>query len=336
MSSIYVSIPSMKDEEYFNTIKSCYEQSSGNNEIHIGTAYNILFNNKKIIEDVKKKLPDIPNFNIKFINTNKNRGVGYGRLESMSFYNDQDYFLQCDSHTLFLKNWDEILINGIHDAKKYFSIDKIFLTGYAAQYYFESENKRVLYDNSTKPIYPFYICLEDPDFKDLQTWRNFADTFFNAYNKIPKWVTDQETKDNCTIKNKFELCTKANANFLFAEKEFAKSYKNLFPWPFFFFEEEFIMTIECFKMGWVPVYPNFDINLCHLYGNNFNEFYMGRETINMTDKDSDIAKNRISRYLEENKDIIEKYFKYASIDEETRMSTKVKYIPKIEDLFYEN
>lgn len=326
----------MKDSEYFNTILSCYEQSSGNNEIHIGTAYNVLFNNKKIIKDVEEKLPNIPNFNIKFINTNKNKGVGYGRLESMSFYNDQDYFLQCDSHTLFLKDWDQILINSIHEAKTFYNMDKIYLTGYARPYYFSSENNRVTNNNITSPIYPFYACLEDPDFSVNHTWRNFSTTFFNAYNSIPKWVTTPSVEENYFLQNKFELCTKANANFLFAEKEFAKNYNKLFPWPFFFFEEEFIMTIESFKIGWVPVFPNFDINICHLYGNDFNEFYPGRESIDMTDKDSDIARSRLVRYFEENKDIIEKYFKYASIDEETRMSTKVKYIPKIEDLFCGN
>lgn len=336
MESIYVSIPSMKDSEYFNTIKSCYEKSSGNNEIHIGTAYNVLFNNKKTIQEVKENLPDIPNLNIKFINTNKNKGVGFGRLESMSFYNNEDYFMQCDSHTLFLENWDQILIDSIHEAKEYFSMDKIVLTGYAWPYSFISKDERLPHEGRTAPMYPYYTCLEDPEFSEFQTWKSFDPVFFNAYYLIPKWATSGEIEGNNFVNNKFELCTKLNANFLFSEKEFAKSYNKLFPWKFFFFEEEFIMTIECFKMGWTPVFPNFDINICHLYGNHYNEFYQGRESLNMTTKDSDIARNRIIKYYKDNKDIIEKYFNYVCVDEETKMSTKIKYIPKIEDLFHEN
>jgi hypothetical protein len=336
MSSIYVAIPSMRDPEYFNTIQSCYKQSSGKNEIHIGTAYNVLFNNKKIIEDVRKNLPDIPNLNIKFINTNKNRGVGFGRLESMSFYDGQDYFLQCDSHTLFLENWDEILIDAINEAKQYMSMNKIVLTGYAWPYSLISKNERVAKDNRTAPMYPYYACKEDPQYSHVQSWRSFDQRTFNAYNLIPKWVTSHDINDNSFVKNKFELCTKINANFLFAEKEFVKNYKKLFPWEFLFFEEEFIMTIESFKMGWAPVFPNFDINICHLYGNDYNEFYPGRESLNMTDKDCDVAKSKIIKYFKDNKEYIDKYFKYASIDEETKKSTKIRYIPSVEDLFCGN
>jgi len=191
------------------------------------------------------------------------------------------------------------------------------------------------HDRST-PIYPFYASPEDQNFSEAHTWKVFSKIFFDTYHSIPKWLTSSDMDDQFFSKNRFELCTKLNANMLFAEKDFAKNYSKLFPWPFFFFEEEFIMTIESFKMGWIPVFPNFDINICHLYVDNFNEFYTGRDNLGITNRDSYLIKDKLNMYFKENENIIDKYFKYASIDKETRMSTKNKYIPRIEDVFSEN
>lgn len=335
MASIFVAIPTLEDPEYFNTLISCYEQSSGKNEIYIGSAYNVLFNNKKIIKEVEKNIPDIPNLQIKFINTNKSRGVGYGRLESMSFYEGQDYFLQVDSHTLFLKDWDQILIDALHEAKDYFSLEKILLTGYAWSYELISKDERIPLQETTTPMYPFYLYLDEHISSD-KLWTAHGKDFFKTYGMIPKWETPPDKKEYEVIKNKFEMANKVNANLLFAEKNFAEIYTELFPWPFGFFEEEFIMTIESIKRGWIPVFPNFDVNVCHHYVDEFNEFYPGRESLYLSKEDLGLIKKKIDRYLQDNADVVDKYFQYVCVDKETRFSTKRKYIPRVEDLWILN
>lgn len=335
MASIYVSIPSMQDSEYFNTIKTCYESQSGENDIYIGTAYNVLFNNKKIIQDVESKLPNIPNFQIKFINTRRNRGVGFGRLESMSFYNNQDFFLQCDSHTLFLKNWDKILIDAFKEAKEYFNLDKIIITGYAASYELIAEDIRVPLENNTTPMYPYYIS-NDEKVNIIDTWQGQGEHFYKTYNRIPKWLTPTDREEYDFVKNKFELATRVNANLFFCDRGLASRYSEMFPWEFGFFEEEFIMTIESMRMGYVPIFPNFPVNICHHYVDEFNEFYPGRESLFLDEKDLKLIKKKLYVYLDENKDIIEKYFNYAKIDQETSMCKIEKYIPSERDIFNGN
>ena len=333
MKSIYVSIPSMKDEEYFHTLKSCYENRSGEYEIHIGSAYNVLFNNKKVIDDVKSKIPDIPNLQVKFINSSKNRGVGYGRLESASFYNNEDYFMQCDSHTLFLKDWDKILVNSLNESKIYLDLEKVIITGYAAGYEFIQKNERLPLDNST-PMYPYFISDSTPG-NPLSIWTDKS-KIYKACIDLPKWYTPRDRSEYDFVKNKYELCTKINANFLFSDREFALNYKKLFPWEFIFFEEEIVMTIESFKMGYVPVFPNFETNICHCYVDNFNEFYSEREQLQFDDEFLSKIKYNIRNYYKENKNMVEKYFNYVKIDLSTKMALEEKYIPKKEDIPYEN
>jgi hypothetical protein len=45
-------------------------------------------------------------------------GLCIGRLNSLSFYNKEDYCLQLDAHMLFEKNWDTKIINAFEEIKK--------------------------------------------------------------------------------------------------------------------------------------------------------------------------------------------------------------------------
>jgi hypothetical protein len=58
-------------------------------------------------------LADFParkNINYVGLSPVDSRGVSWARSIAFSLYNDQDYLLQIDSHTLFDQGWDEILI----------------------------------------------------------------------------------------------------------------------------------------------------------------------------------------------------------------------------------
>ena len=60
------------------------------------------------------KYKDHPNVKINFIPYQEAKGVGWARyIIQQELFTNEDYFLQIDSHSRAIKNWDKILINQI-------------------------------------------------------------------------------------------------------------------------------------------------------------------------------------------------------------------------------
>lgn len=336
MTSIYVSIPSLNDSEIFKTIDDCFNNSSKNNDVYIGVAHSVLFKSPKLIKKIEDRLLEYKNLKNIFINTNSNEGVGPARLASASMYNGQDYFLQIDAHTKFEKNWDEFLLHHFNSAKNYFNLKNIAITSYLPGYKYSSKEERVPAEDDCHPMYPYYISNDANDLDcDCESCTNGfwfdSDQEVKLYEKIPKWITTPGKKHYSDIKKVYELSTKFNANFLFSDKKFAENYTKFFPWPFLFYEEEFIMTIEMINFGYIPVYVNTELPMMHLYADYFNEFYPGRDHINPSKEKRYQIKDTVERYFDNNKEKIEKYCKYAGLKYPEILNKKWHYTPSIED-----
>lgn len=130
MVSIFVQMAAYRDFEVTPTILDAIKQSSGNHQINFGvhTVY---------VDESEINVPDLPNVKHAESKAPNNLGLGIGRALAHQFYDEEDYYLQCDSHSRFVKDWDEIVINSVLDYQIQ-GIEKPLLTMYPANYWYPS------------------------------------------------------------------------------------------------------------------------------------------------------------------------------------------------------
>jgi hypothetical protein len=130
MASIFIQIAAYRDLEVTPTILDAIKQSSGNHQINFGvhTVY---------VEESEINVPDLPNVKHAESKAPNNIGLGMGRALAHQFYDGEDYYLQCDSHSRFVKNWDEIVIHSVLNYQIQ-GIHKPLLTMYPANYWYPS------------------------------------------------------------------------------------------------------------------------------------------------------------------------------------------------------
>jgi len=143
MASIFVQIAAYRDLEVTPTILDAIKQSSGNHEINFGvhTVY---------LEESEINIPDLPNVKHAESKAPKNIGLGIGRALAHQFYNNEDYYLQCDSHSRFIKGWDEIAIHSVLNYQIQ-GIHKPLLTMYPANYWYPSPTAKFVEKDSIAP-----------------------------------------------------------------------------------------------------------------------------------------------------------------------------------------
>lgn len=130
MASIFVQIAAYRDFEVTPTILDAIKQSSGNHTINFGvhTVY---------LEESEINIPDLPNVKHAESKAPDNIGLGIGRALAHQFYDGEDYYLQCDSHSRFIKEWDEVAIHSVLNYQIQ-GIHKPLLTMYPANYWYPS------------------------------------------------------------------------------------------------------------------------------------------------------------------------------------------------------
>lgn len=104
MSSIFVQIPAYHDYELPRTIRDAINKSSGNHTINFGVHLTYYKNN-----DID--MSGLSNVKIDYSLAPNNLGQGMSRYLANEFYDEEDYYLQIDSHTRFEQDWDEWFID---------------------------------------------------------------------------------------------------------------------------------------------------------------------------------------------------------------------------------
>lgn len=104
---IFVSIVSFRDKELINTVKSCVTKAKYPNNIKIGVFW------QYDEEEDLSALDGIPNLSIHKIHwTHVQGSVCWARyMNQQLFFNNEDYYFQVDSHTLFNQDWDVTLVD---------------------------------------------------------------------------------------------------------------------------------------------------------------------------------------------------------------------------------
>ena len=103
--TIFITIPAYEDPQLISTIESAIENALFPDRLFFCVAMQY------------KQMPDIskyennPNFTFIFYDVDKRPGIYYIRKEMSEKHSGQDYFMMIDSHMIFNKYWDVILIN---------------------------------------------------------------------------------------------------------------------------------------------------------------------------------------------------------------------------------
>lgn len=146
--SIFISIASYRDPELIRTIKSALSNAANPDQLHFSV----------VLQEFDNHIPDlswVPNLKLTTMHPKDARGAGYARAIAMQAYDNQDYYLQIDSHTLFEKNWDLVCIDEHNKAKIIAKNDKIILSYFPPPFHVEPDGSIFFIKNDKKkPPYP--------------------------------------------------------------------------------------------------------------------------------------------------------------------------------------
>lgn len=158
--SIFVSIVSYRDPELVRTLKSMLENADRPNELHITVVSQDRDNEHPSLDFV----PNLAYVKMSYLDA---LGPCYARKIAMQTYQNEDYFLQLDSHIIFVKSWDTKLLKIYDQAKK--QSDKPIITHYPPGYKVLANNS-VEFDESQKNTDRLMVISDNV--KVLRGWRN--------------------------------------------------------------------------------------------------------------------------------------------------------------------
>jgi len=139
--TIFVSIASYRDIYCSRTLESIYKSATYPNNIYTG----ICIQNKEDDDDCSLPANLIqysPNISTIRLKDYEAKGPTWARYLCASLFNNQDYFFQVDSHTLFEKGWDVILMSMIDEIKRNTGSVDVVLSHYPPSYEEHGNQKR--------------------------------------------------------------------------------------------------------------------------------------------------------------------------------------------------
>jgi len=117
MNTIFVAIACYLDYEIKHTILNCIDKAKHPENLRFGVCLQYDENegtNKHVLDFLENKLP----VKVLKYHYTESEGGCWARNLAQSLYQGETYSLQVDSHTRFIQNWDEIVINDYNELKK--------------------------------------------------------------------------------------------------------------------------------------------------------------------------------------------------------------------------
>ena len=112
-NQIFIAFPAFNEEDIHLTITTALGKAKYPENVHFGI----------FLHYPKGDFPDLSIYpNVKEVRSINPIGLGTGlsRKIATSLYEDEEYYLQIDAHTIFKTNWDQILIKNYKELKKLF------------------------------------------------------------------------------------------------------------------------------------------------------------------------------------------------------------------------
>ena len=129
--SIFVSLAAYRDLEVRKTIESAISNASNKNDIYFG-----VFSQADDHEFIDAS--DIPNVLQRRVPASEAKGAGYARSIAEKMYDGQDYFLQIDAHSIFVKDWDTKIISWYKRIQQETDNQKVIISSWALPYRYEN------------------------------------------------------------------------------------------------------------------------------------------------------------------------------------------------------
>lgn len=289
--SIFVSIPTLKDPEILSTITSAFKNADDPSSVSIGVA---AFVDKDFYNRLIFQTNKVHNLFIDRYDPEINTGVGVGRIYAKKRYENQQIFLQVDSHTYFDKGWDTAVSMLWDAALNETGNAKTVVSGYLPPYV--REDDQVLKNEN---LFRYSVFTKN---LGCMKWNKISwmDLPLERFYKTDKF---------------FVPAIKVSGTFILSDHHYAENSGHIHYTKLF--DEEIIQSIELFSNGFSLVFPNINIPIFHFYGDP------RRQTTTSTLKEMERA---IERYIEENPNKCKSWEKYAHVNLK-ESSFKKWYIP---------
>jgi hypothetical protein len=237
MNKIFISIASYRDPELEHTIKSAMDNADYPTRLNFGIVH----------QGTDKEMPDLSwleNKKVISMHPREAMGVGFARSKAMELYDDEDYFLQIDSHIQFVSGWDTKLINQLKMAQEKSGNDKIIISAFPGMYIRES-NKAVLigFHKGNEMTYP---CKQVLSRRKNGAWASGRVDF--------EFEDDTPEQSNTVL-----------AGFVFTTGNIVKEIP--YDPEISFFGEELCFAARAWTNGW-DIYSPKEFILYHFYGRN--------------------------------------------------------------------
>lgn len=129
MQTIFIQIASYRDTELPKTVADALTKAKHPDRLHFGICNQYGEETEHALDTYKGN----ENFSVKNIHWRDSRGLGLARYTCQEFYKDEDFSLQIDSHTRFVKDWDELIIQEWESC----GYEKAVLTCHPAEFRYE-------------------------------------------------------------------------------------------------------------------------------------------------------------------------------------------------------
>ena len=242
--SIFVNIASFCDPVLSFTLESLFDTVDNPENIVVG----VVDQNKESIAGWLAQKPFAHQVRYLHIDPVHSRGACWARHLAQTLYDNEDYYLQVDSHTWFEPKWDKILIEQLERLKQYSK--KPIVTAYPGGFTFEN-NKPIKTITNNTDILAFKVKPDQTLTKD-----NCTLGFKGIFHK----PSDCTTSSSLFFSLGFHLA----GGFIFTKGDFVKEIP--YDPQFYFSGEEQNLALRAFTHGWDLFHPQYHyIPLCHLY-----------------------------------------------------------------------
>jgi len=194
---IFIQIASYRDPELIPTIKDCINNSKYPENLVFGICRQ--FHPEDKFDDLSEYNND-DRFRVINVPYLEAKGVCWARNQVQQLYKDEDYTLQIDSHMRFEKNWDETLIEMIHQLQE-IGIPKPLLTGYVSSYNPQNDPEgrvrvpwRMTFDRFIPEGAVFFLPETIPNWEDIEL--PVPSRFYSAHFCFTLGVFSKEVQHN--------------------------------------------------------------------------------------------------------------------------------------------
>jgi len=301
IKTIFVSVASYRDFYCSKTLESIYLNATNPQNIYVGLCIqNTEGDEDCLLKDkaIKKYSPNISTIRMKNYEA---KGPTWARYLCTTLFNNQDYFFQIDSHTLFEKGWDTKCIEMVEDIKKNTGSTDVVLSHYPPSYE-EYQNKE----------------------KNLKSVDTICQSFFNDRGMVSFLGASPVDMD----KDKYVQTPHIAAGMFFCEGKCLKEVPYDPQLPNLFVGEEILHSARVWTSGY-DIYSPTEVVVYHLYTRSDQPHIWDDKDFNDTDAFNKVKflmemdKNvKIPAHLKENIDkygmgtkrTLKEYYDFAGID----------------------